>query len=310
MDSRIDLHLLRLFVAVAEELHFGRAARRLGTSQPPLSQQIRKLETLLGCALLERTSRRVALTDAGVAFLDTAYRVLGEMDRGIERARAVAAGGQGWLDVGYVVPAMLAFLPAVISRFRTAHPGVSLRLHEMSSAPQLKALAAGQIDVALVSDDCTGGDLRSWLGWSEPAVALLPALHPLAEREEIEVGELAGEGFVSFPRMQAPGLHERWAHACAAAGFTPHIVQEAQSWHMIAALVAAGLGVAAAPASVAVLKPPNVRSPRLRCDPRIFRTSLCTRADVPSPAVWAFIKAARLEAVHLEMELEPWPPPG
>ena len=302
MDPRIDLHLLRLFVVVAEELHFGRAARRLRISQPPLSQQVRRLEGLLGCALFERTSRRVALTDAGRELLAHAYRVLAEMERAVEGARAVAAGGRGRIEIGYVVPAMLAFLPGVIRRFRAERPGVVLRLREISTAPQLAALDTGELDVALVSGACPGKHLRHWLTWTEPAVVLLPPSHALADRAEVGIGDLAEEDFVSFPRAQAPGLYERWVGACAAGGFTPRVAQEAQSWQMIAALVSAGLGVAVAPASAAATAPPPLASPRLCGNPPIFQLSLCTRAD-PPPTVRAFVEAARAEAQSQNLEV-------
>lgn len=295
MDTRIDLHLLRLFVAVAEELHFGRAARRLRTSQPPLSQQIRRLEGLLGFALFERTSRRVALTDAGREFLASANRILAEMERAVEQARAVAAGGTGVIEIGYVVPAMLGFLPRVIRRFRAEHPGVVLRLRELSTAPQLKALETGELDVALTSGAREGRHVRSWMAWTEPAVVLLSPAHRLAQRADVAIGELAGEEFISFPRAQAPDLHERWVGACVAGGFAPRVVQQAQSWQMIAALASAGLGIAIAPASAAAAAVPPAGAPRLRGDPPIFRMSLCTRADL-SPAVGAFVQAARAEA--------------
>lgn len=302
MDTRIDLHLLRLFVAVAEELHFGRAAKRLGTSQPPLSQQIRRLEGLLGCALFERTSRRVALTDAGRELLAHAYRILAEMERAVEHARAVAAGGTGVIEIGYVVPAMLRFLPLAIRRFRAEQPGVVLRLREMSTAPQLEALGTGELDVALVSGECPEKQVRTWMTWTEPAVVLLPPAHALADRREVQVGELAEEDFISFPRAQAPDLYERWAGACRAGGFTPRVVQEAQSWQMIAALVSAGLGIAIAPASAAAVAALQVSSPTLRCDAPIFRMSLCTRTDL-SPTLRAFVQAARAEAESQELEI-------
>ena len=294
--SRIDLHLLRLFVVVAEELHFGRAARRLHIAQPALSQQVRKLETLLGYRLFDRTSRRVALSGAGAALLESARRIFAELERGMETAGAIAQGRAGVLDVGYIVPAMLGLLPDLIRRFRAEATGVTLRLHEMSSAAQVEALGTGRLDVAFVSGPCGDPALRQHLAWREPAVAVLPAHHPLADRPDLALEELAGDEFVSFPRHQAPGLYDRWLLACLNAGFSPRVVQEAQSWHMIATLVGAGLGVAAAPVSVRLLNVPGVRSIPISTSGLEFEVSLCTRVDGVTPAIGKFIDTAMAEA--------------
>lgn len=294
--TRIDLHLLRLFVVVAEELHFGRAARRLRIAQPALSQQVRKLETLLGYRLFDRTSRRVALSAAGAALLQSARRIFAELERGVETAGAIAQGRAGVLDVGYIVPAMLALLPDLIRRFRAETPAVTLRLHEMSSAAQVEALGTGRLDAAFVSGPCGDPSLRQQLAWREPAVAVLPADHALAGRAEIALAELAAEEFVSFPRHQAPGLYDRWLLACLSAGFSPRVVQEAQSWHMIATLAAAGLGVAVAPASVRVLNVAGVRCIPVSTRGLEFDVSLCTRAEGMTPALDQFVATARAEA--------------
>ena len=291
-DHSIDLHLLRLFVAVAEELHFGRAARRLRISQPPLSQQIRRLETLVGCPLFERTSRKVTLTAAGLELLEGAYQVLGTMRRAVERTRAAAEGADGSLEVGYVVPAMLSVLPPAIRRFRSENPRVVVHLRELSTSHQLTALSAGEIDVALVSGACPPG-YRSCLEWTEPAVVLLPPSHPLAPRTVIEPAELSDQDFISFPRSQAPALHDAWVASCTAVGFVPRIVQEAQSWQMIAALVSAGLGIAIAPASAgSFLCRPGV--PSLATEGELFRLSMCT-GPAPSGHASVFAEIARLE---------------
>src|SRR3712207_6662350 len=143
----MELRHLRYFVAVAEELHFGRAAARLGIAQPPLSAQIRRLEELLGARLLERTSRSVALTEAGRAFLATSRDVLAQLARGAEAARLLERGELGTLTIGYVPTLALELLPGIIRDFGRRHPGVRLCLREMSTAPQLEALRAGSIDV-------------------------------------------------------------------------------------------------------------------------------------------------------------------
>ena len=146
----MELRQLRYFVAVAEELHFRRAAERLHISQPPLSQQIRALEDELGFALLTRTRRRVELTPAGAAFLRDARALIGELDGAVATARRIDAGQTGRLRVGFVGSALLSIVPGTVERFRASRPGVAIELRERSTVDQLRAVAAGVVDVGLV----------------------------------------------------------------------------------------------------------------------------------------------------------------
>ncbi|HEX8692292.1 MAG TPA: LysR family transcriptional regulator [Longimicrobium sp.] len=296
MDRRIDLALLRQFAAVADELHFGRAAARLGIAQPPLSQRIRRLEELLGFPVFARTSRRVELTPAGAHLHAAVTRILAELDREVDSAAAVARGELGSLSVGYVILGALPLLPRLVRRFRAARPGVRLHLREMSSAPLAQALREGSVDVGLLSESDTGPELRCWRSWSQRLVALLASTHPRAAERSLALTDLAREPFVTFPRAQAPELYDRIAAACHAAGFAPRVAQEAQSWHMIAELVGAGVGVAIVPVSVSRFRVAGVRIVRLRPPLVAARVSLCTRdAELP-PAVRAFVDLAREKA--------------
>jgi DNA-binding transcriptional LysR family regulator len=182
---------------------------------------------------------------------------------------------------------------------------VVLRLHELSTEPQLQALDLGRLDAAFVSGGCEGGALRQRLTWGEAAVAVLPAAHPLAARGEVALAELADERFISFPRGQAPALHDRWLAACLAAGFAPRVEQEAQSWHAITALVGGELGVAVAPASVRTFATPGIACVPLAAPGLAFQASLCTRAEAPGPSLARFIAAALDEADALGLALEP-----
>src|SRR5271170_6933950 len=188
MDTEIELRHLRYFVAVAEELHFSRAARRLHLAQPPLSQQIRKLEELLGYPLFDRTSRSVSLTAAGQIFLERAQRTLRNVQRDIDETRSIGRGEVGSLHVGFVGSAMLTALPAVFRQYRAAYPGVQFHLHESFTAKVIEGLQNGTLDAGLLRDgdpsDLTGGLISTPI-YSEPFVAVLPVRHPRAKQKSI-----------------------------------------------------------------------------------------------------------------------------
>lgn len=296
MDHSHDLRALRCFVAVADDLHFSRAARRLRMPQPALSHQIRRLERTLGFALFERTSRRVTLTDAGRSFAETARLTLAELERGLARARRTAAGELGELTVGYVAPAMLSFLPDLIHRFRARYPGVRLHLSETSTAPQLEALRTGGLDVGFVSDPPPDAELECAREWSEPFVLVLPAGHPLAAKRRLTraaLRTLARDPFVLIPRAQTPHLYDRLVATCASYGLVPDVVQLAPSWHMIVGLASAGLGVGFVPASLRACRAPQARYVDLPRDFAGSRIALCARAGLAPPAARAFVDFAR-----------------
>ncbi|HEX2080512.1 MAG TPA: LysR family transcriptional regulator [Longimicrobium sp.] len=296
MDQRIDLALLRQFAAVADELHFGRAAARLGIAQPPLSQRIRRLEELLGFPVFARTSRRVELTPAGAHLHQAVIRLTADLSREIDAAAAVARGEMGEVSVGYVMPGALALVPPLVRRFRAARPGVTLQLREMSSAPQAQALREGSLDVGFLSEPEAGDSLRRWRSWAQPLAALVGSEHSRAADRSVALRDLAQEPFVMFPRAQAPELHDLIGAACRAAGFTPRVVQEAQSWQMIAGLVGAGVGVAIVPASVRRLGVPGVKALRLQPPIQANRVAMCTRQGELPPAVQAFVDEAQKSA--------------
>ncbi len=216
----MELRQLRYFVAVAEELHFRRAAERLHISQPPLSQQIRALEDELGFALLIRTRRRVQLTPAGEAFLRDARVLLGELDGAVATARRIDAGQTGRLRVGFVGSALLSIVPGTVERFRASRPGVAIELRERSTVDQLRAVAAGLVDVGLVRPpiDDEGG-LRAETVLRERTVAALPTGHPLAALSPGAAAPAGGRavGVVSArsgtrlprPADRRPGRHRR-----------------------------------------------------------------------------------------------------
>jgi DNA-binding transcriptional LysR family regulator len=247
----MELRHLRYFVAVAEELHFGRAAERLAIAQPPLSQQIQALERELGVALFTR--HPVRLTPAGEAFQQEAVATLRRAERAAEAARAAARGELGTIRVGFVSSAVYGALPAAVRRFRELHPGVVLALTELTTAFQLQGLHAGDLDVGIFRVDLPSlaeTDLVAEPIAREPYVLALPADHPLAARARVPLAAVAKEPFVTFPYRSNPSLHGQIERFCLGAGFVPRVVQEATLMQTIVALVAAGIGVALVPASL------------------------------------------------------------
>jgi DNA-binding transcriptional LysR family regulator len=247
----VELRQLRYFVAVAEELHFRRAAERLHMSQPPLSQAVRQLENDIGAELFLRNRRRVELTPAGAVFLDEARAILRAVDRAADLARRTASGEVGRLSVGFVGSAMYGTLPEVLRAFRAEHPGVDLRLRELTSPEQLDALRRGVIDVGVLrlTRDVEEFD-RETLA-HERVVVALPVGHPLARRTRVRLSHLADEDLVLLSRREAPGLRDSIALAVAEAGGTGHVVQEVAEMQTLIGLVAAGLGISFVPESVA-----------------------------------------------------------
>ncbi|MGW5464347.1 LysR family transcriptional regulator [Streptomyces sp. NPDC003996] len=242
---------LHAFVVLAEELHFGRAAARLGIAQPPFSQQIRRLEEKVGYALFDRERGRVRLTPAGRALLPAARQALAGLADGLAAARAVGSGRSGRLRIGFAASLALTVLPGLLRDFRQRFPDAHLDIREMTTAPQLDALLDRTIDIGLLREppaDVSELGFRTVL--SEPFVAVLPAAHPLAARRTVPLAELAGEPFVLLPRAVGPQLYDRITGLCEEARFTPRISQHAVEWQTVCALVETGLGVSLAPASI------------------------------------------------------------
>ncbi|WP_207882155.1 LysR substrate-binding domain-containing protein [Pseudomonas sp. 30_B] len=298
----MELRHLRYFIAVAEELHFGRAAEQLGISQPPLSQQIQALEEEIGARLLERTNRRVALTAAGQLFLTEARLVLQQVDRAVLLARRAHQGEIGELKIGFTASApFTSTLPRSILAFRQAYPDVHLELQELSSGQAVEALLEERVEVGLIRPIALPDSLEAVELFSEPLVAVLRADHPLAESnpDGLEIAALADEPFVFFPRSYGTGLYNQLIALSRQAGFSPRIAQEAGEAMTIIGLVAAGLGVSMLPASFR----------RTRVDGVVYRTLLdpgatssvwlVRRRDEHSPLAQSFIDLLTREVAAL-----------
>ena len=291
--STFDLRHLRYFVAVAEELHFGRAARRLNMAQPPLSQQIQQLERLVGTMLLQRTSRRTALTPAGAVFLELARQLLADATRAAETARRVERGELETLVVGFTDSAALSVLPEIVRRFRAERPDVHLELSEHSTQAQLAALERSARDAVLVRGPVPRSVLRTETLLREPFVVAVPLDHSLAGRRAVKVATLAREPFVLFPRHLAPEFHDQLIAMCIRAGFSPEIRAEAAEWQTMLSLVAAGLGVSLVPTSVKNLGRAGVGYVRLSDSTAEASIVLASRADDASVSLRQFIDVAR-----------------
>lgn len=251
----MELRTLRYFVAVAEELHFGRAARRVNIAQPPLSQQIQKLESELGTQLLERTKRDVRLTPAGAMFLESARLILRQTQAAIAAVRETGTGLVGHLKIGLInTVSFHSQLFFALRQLRLQHPGVAVTLKIMNSAEQIMALETGQIHIGFVRMPVKSRSLVLETVLTERLFVALPPGHPLAgETGPIRTAELAQENFVLLPRSAGFGLSEHTLQLCKKAGFFPQVVQEVAEPQMLTGLVQAGFGVAFVPETTQAL---------------------------------------------------------
>jgi DNA-binding transcriptional LysR family regulator len=292
----MELRQLRYFVAVAEELHFRRAAARLHMSQPPLSHQLRLLEEELGCRLLDRSRQRVELTPAGDAFLRDARAVLADLERAALTAKRIHDGQTGTLRVSAVSSALLStIVPEIVQRLRAARPTVDVELRERSTRDQLRELAAGTTDLGLVPLPVQEADIDLEVLRREPTVAALPSNHPLARTPRLTLRLLAEYPFVLFPREQAPAYHDRLITSLTSAGTPLHVIQQAPETQTIVGLVAAGIGVSLVPASVQQLALHGVTY-RPVDDAPDTELAAMARPGERSPLVQAFLAEARAAA--------------
>jgi DNA-binding transcriptional LysR family regulator len=298
----MELRHLKYFVAVAEELHFGRAARRLNLAQPPLSRQIRGLEEELGVQLFVRTSRKVELTDPGRLLLEQARLVLAQSDKAHHTMRAAHRGEAGRITIGFTTSAVYSLVPAILREFNRSRPGVEIRCLEMNPDEQESALRASRIQAGFTRTPLSEAGLQTELLGREGFVLALPADHARAGRARLRLRDFSAEGFILFSRHQGSAIYDAIIASCQRAGFSPRIAQEGGGVQTILALVAAGLGVAMVPASLRHLQRPGVVYRELPAsDTQEVSLSLVWRKDDRSPVVESLVKIAR-EAVRAERD--------
>jgi DNA-binding transcriptional LysR family regulator len=291
----MELRHLRYFVAVAEELHFGRAAKRLYIAQPPLSQQIQHLEEELEVLLFTRSNRRVELTDAGRALLVEAYKILDQVEQAKSLAQRTARGELGKLAVGFVSSAAFELLPRLLAAYREEHPQISISLHEMEKDQQIAALFARQIQIGLLRPTIASSELCCEIILREPLLLALPLGHPLVSKAQITIQDLINETFVLQPRHWTLGLYDHVMSLCHAAGFSPVVKQEAADTYLMIGLVAANMGISLVPASAQSLRSQGIVYRCLEGDTTQIEMAIVWRRDNKSLAVEAFLELARRE---------------
>lgn len=279
----MDLRRLEYFVAVAEELHFGRAARRLHMAQPPLSQGIRRLEDELGVTLFDRTTRRVELTDAGQLMYPGAREILTRVEALERHAAEIAAGDGGRLRLGFVDSSSYDVLPRFLRAYRERWPAVSYELVTRSSDEQVAALVAGEIDVG-IARVAEHDAVATTTVLREPWMIGVGAGHALASRREASLRELKDEPLIGFDRTVSPSLHLELATLCRAHGVRYDPVIEATEYTTILGLVSAGQGIAVVPAGVRSFRPPGLHLVAIE-EAATTSLILVSRRDDPSPQV-------------------------
>ncbi|WP_392839923.1 LysR family transcriptional regulator [Streptomyces sp. LN500] len=289
----MELRHLSAFIAVAEELHFGRAAKRLQMAQPPLSQQIRQLEKELGVQLFERNTRSVRLTSAGESFLQPVRTVLDDLETAVRAARAAGRGEYGRVTIGFAGASSHETLPLLTRAVRAAHPALELVMKGQTYADvALAGVADGSLDLGFVRLPVTRPGVRYRVIDEEELVCALPSDHPLARLEQIPLEVLAQEPFVSFPANTGSTVRDATVGACEAAGFNPRVVQEAPDSYTILALVAAGVGVTLTVTSCQHIQQNGLVYRPLAGPPIRLQAALAWRTDNPSAALRAVLAVA------------------
>ncbi len=289
----MDIKQLRSFIAVANTLNFGRAARQLYLSQSALSIQIQNLETHLGVPLFERNRRSVRLTAAGEAVLADSEELLQRIADIELRAGKIGSGEVGHLRIGFVASATEPMIPAIVLAFRKLYPGVNLDLKNMPTVQQIDALKTGSIDVGFVRLPVSADGLSIESIHREPFAMVLPKTHSLASEKALTVRQLAGEPFIAYGRKWAPSFYDHWTAICRNAGFIPNVVQEVAEMETALLLVAAGLGVAILPEGIARRSLSGLKVKPLTTEKAISEIGVAVQTSRATLLLQRFIKVAK-----------------
>ncbi|MDZ7704603.1 MAG: LysR family transcriptional regulator [Trueperaceae bacterium] len=298
----MDFKKLRYFVAVAEEKHFGRAAEKLHLTQPPLSLQIKQLEEDIGVSLLDRTTRRVELTDAGKVFLQRAKQILQATVEAERAAQQTALGMEGRLELGFVSSSVLSILPKALRMFRSRYPDVELELFEMTAAAQSEALLNGQIRLGVVRLPLAMPELQVEELLREPLLIALPEGHELSAQTDITLPMLENRPLIFFTRQLVPGLYAQLLEMFRRINTLPKVSQHAVHLHTITELVASGIGIAIVPTSALRLRSPGVVYRPFAAKNAVTRLGVA-RLEPPSTLVDNFVVTLRDAVTEYEAEM-------
>jgi DNA-binding transcriptional LysR family regulator len=286
----MEFRHLRYFVAVAEELHFGRAAERLQMTQPALSKQIAALEQELYVQLLTRTKRTVQLTVAGQVFLEQAKQLLAQTSTAIQLTQRAARGEVGQLTIGFTATATYTVLPRLVQNFRHDYPDVQISMVELSTEAQVAALNQGQIELAFLHPPIDERGLALHPILEEPFVVVLPKQHSLLRKKRLSLSQLANEKFILHPRQEGPVLYDGFIRLCQQAGFQPTIAKEVGSHQTRICLVAAGMGITFVPESVQLLVQGEVACRELTDSAIKLQFAAAWRQDCTVPTLREFLR--------------------
>lgn len=289
----MEFRHLRYFLVLAEELHFGRAARRLSMSQPPLSLNIQQLEASIGARLFTRSSKQVALTAAGLAFVPAARALLDQAAQAARDARDVGQGMAGSLTIGFSGTMLYSGLPKILERFQAQHPLLRLMLRELSSSEQLIELSHDRLDIGFVHTTRVPPELSQILVARQAFMACLPTGHALAGQPTLSLGALQGEPFAVVSRTVSPDYHERILAMCLEAGFYPEIRYELRHWLSVVSLVSQGMGVALVPAALQQSAMAGTAFVPLNTASTPYDTYCLWKTARDNPALAAFVQAVQ-----------------
>lgn len=290
----IEIRHLRYFLAVAEDMSFRRAALRLHVSQPPLTRQVQQLEEELGVELFARKGRGIELTPAGEMLFVEARKILDLTAQAIEKAQLAGRGDVGRLDVGVFGSAVLDVIPKLITAFRDAHPGVSIVMHDLNKAEQLKALRDGRLTVGFNRFVRDEPDIVKECVLREHLLIACSKTNPLSMKDEISIEDLQRQPLVLYPRLPRPGFADKVVAFCRSRGFEPHVVQEVDDVVTAVALVSSGFGLCVVAESATTLQLPNVCYRPLEKTPDTWVELYCQYLrDDRSPILKAFLEIIR-----------------
>ncbi|MDZ8185168.1 MAG: LysR family transcriptional regulator [Nostoc sp. ChiSLP02] len=287
----MELRHLRYFIAVAEELHFSKAAERLHIAQPPLSQQIQQLEAQLGVELFHRkTKRQVQLSEAGQVFLQEAYQLLAQLQKAIELTQKIGRGEKGQLRIGFTGLVTYNLLPVILRQFREQFPEVELMLQELTTTEQERALQDSRIHVGFAHPPLEDNTLNQKCIQQEALIVALAETHPLAEREKISVRSLINENFIVFPRHLGSGLYDQIVSLCQQGNFSPKVTQEAIQMQTIIGLVSAEMGIAIVPSSLQNFQRAGVVYRNFEEKTPLVETAIVWREEDMTPVLKEFLQ--------------------